>query len=371
MVKGTRLRTCHANGNWSGSLPTCADINECVKYSDLSDPAANNDVLMAGGVCHVFAQCFNTIGSFMCMCNVGYHGNGRECYPAKTTFMSDEAMKRRPRVSQSSCGTIGQVNSSRVRRIVGGKISAKAAWPWQAAIYYKDRGRNFLFNGALIKSRWVLTVANAVLRGGRPIKPRKLKVILGELNRDKEEGNEQTLRVKRIITHPGYSRTNLSHNIALLELAKPAKLNNYIRKVCITKRKRDVALENPPNYGTVAGWGTTRKIRLGYPVGPLSAKLRQVTVPIVSNEECKRASIYTYDSAFTFCAGFRRKPLAPCFGDVGSPMVIQSPRTGRWVIVGLFGWSEGCAQPRKYAYYTRVSKYRRWIHSIVRRTRLQ
>ncbi|EDO43338.1 predicted protein, partial [Nematostella vectensis] len=193
----------------------------------------------------------------------------------------------------------------------------------------------------------------------------------GELNRDKEEGNEQTLRVKRIITHPGYSRTNLSHNIALLELAKPAKLNNYIRKVCITKRKRDVALENPPNYGTVAGWGTTRKIRLGYPVGPLSAKLLQVTVPIVSNEECKRASIYTYDSAFTFCAGFRRKPLAPCFGDVGSPMVIQSPRTGRWVIVGLFGWSEGCAQPRKYAYYTRVSKYRRWIHSIVKRTRLQ
>ena len=138
-------------------------------------------------------------------------------------------------------------------------------------------------------------------------------------------------------------------------------------KVCIPKRKRDKVLEKPLRYGTVAGWGSTKPIRLGEPTGPLSAVLREVTVPIVPDKECKEASIYTYHRESTFCAGFKKKPKDPCFGDVGSPLVMQHPRSGRWIVIGLFGWSEGCGRPRKYAYYTRVSKYRKWINSNVKR----
>lgn len=142
---------------------------------------------------------------------------------------------------------------------------------------------------------------------------------------------------------------------------------HFLLQVCIPRKRRDSRLEKPPNYGTVAGWGTTKKIYIGQATGPLSVKLQQVKVPIVSNKECKRAATYGYDSSLNFCAGYRKKPKDPCFSDIGSPLVMQNPRTGRWVVVGLFGWNVGCAQPRKYSYYTRVSKYRRWILSVIRR----
>ena len=140
----------------------------------------------------------------------------------------------------------------------------------------------------------------------------------------------------------------------------------FSKKVCVPKRKRDKILESPLQYGTVAGWGSTKPISIGERTGPLSAKLRQVTVPIIPDKECKQATIYSYRKEDTLCAGFKRKPKDPCFGDIGSPLVMQNPRSGRWTVIGLFGWSEGCGQPRKYAYYTRVSKYRKWINSVVK-----
>ena len=165
---------------------------------------------------------------------------------------------------------------------------------------------NYLFNGALIKPRWGLTVANVlhVKKGAKPIKPHKLRVVLGtfnfrhfsfpdasflvemakeslkkwipteylclektqfrsgnveshsfvpfrhtwatrnfnlttvftfsfegEFNRNKLDGSETPIRVKRIVIHPGYDRYSMAHNIALLELEKPVKLNDHIRMV--------------------------------------------------------------------------------------------------------------------------------------------
>lgn len=133
----------------------------------------------------------------------------------------------------------------------------------------------------------------------------------------------------------------------------------------MSKRQRDSNLEGPPHYGTVAGWGSVKRIKLGENAGQLSRKLREVTVPLVSDKQCKKASIYKYDPKFTFCAGFKVRSDSPCLGDVGSPLVIYSPLKKRWLVIGLFGWSEGCGKPKKYAYYTRVSRYRKWIYSFV------
>lgn len=52
----------------------------------------------------------------------------------------------------------------------------------------------------------------------------------GEFNRAKLDGTETPVRVKRIVRHPGYG-TAFAHNIALLELEKPVKLNDHIRMV--------------------------------------------------------------------------------------------------------------------------------------------
>ena len=55
--------------------------------------------------------------------------------------------------------------------------------------------------------------------------------LLGEFNRGKLDGTETFIRVKRIVIHPRYNGNGLANNIALLELEKPAKLNNHIRMV--------------------------------------------------------------------------------------------------------------------------------------------
>ncbi|KAK3730731.1 hypothetical protein QZH41_005003 [Actinostola sp. cb2023] len=242
MVSGTRLRTCSEHGKWSGTLPRCRvrscrlDINECVEYDQPNQARARSlDVQRyAARLCHPHATCINSIGSFQCKCNLGYHGDGRECYPKDLFGTKEFLTKSKTRLNKNACGTIVSRNTSRIRRIVGGDIS--------------DHGKTFLFNGALIKPGWVLTIANVLRRRGRPVKPKKLRVILGELNTAKKDGSEISLRVKRIIVHPGYSRYNFSNNIALLQLVKPVKLNNFVRTVCIPRKKKDSRLEKPPNY---------------------------------------------------------------------------------------------------------------------------
>lgn len=54
---------------------------------------------------------------------------------------------------------------------------------------------------------------------------------LGEFNRNKLDGTETPVSVKRIVLHPGYDRSTMAHNIALLELEKPVKLDDHIRMV--------------------------------------------------------------------------------------------------------------------------------------------
>jgi hypothetical protein len=54
--------TCVDGYNESAS-GDCTDINEC----DTGSP------------CDVAAACNNTLGSFTCVCNAGYHGNGSAC----------------------------------------------------------------------------------------------------------------------------------------------------------------------------------------------------------------------------------------------------------------------------------------------------
>ena len=54
--------TCVSGYNESAS-GDCLDVNEC----DTGSP------------CHVAAACNNTVGSFTCACNAGYHGNGSAC----------------------------------------------------------------------------------------------------------------------------------------------------------------------------------------------------------------------------------------------------------------------------------------------------
>ena len=57
---------------------------------------------------------------------------------------------------------------------------------------------------------------------------------LGEYHRIRVEGNEQDIKGKQIITHPGYnSPSPFNNDISLIQLEKPASLNSKVGIVCL------------------------------------------------------------------------------------------------------------------------------------------
>ena len=61
------------------------------------------------------------------------------------------------------------------------------------------------------------------------------------------------------------------------------------------------------------------------------------------------------------CAGGAEGKDA-CYGDHGAPLVCQGG-SGRWYVVGLVNWGEGCGKPGVPTVYSRISYYRDFVDS--------
>ena len=58
-------------------------------------------------------------------------------------------------------------------------------------------------------------------------------VRLGDHNRYLSEGTEQDIPAKQVIVHPQYSSFTIDKDIALIQLSKPATLNDRVNTVCL------------------------------------------------------------------------------------------------------------------------------------------
>ena len=60
---------------------------------------------------------------------------------------------------------------------------------------------------------------------------------MGEQDRNKLEGSEVEIRVKRIIMHPKYrSGHRFNNDIALMQLSREVHFTSYIKPVCLPKK---------------------------------------------------------------------------------------------------------------------------------------
>ncbi|XP_038594133.1 tryptase-like [Micropterus salmoides] len=161
--------------------------------------------------------------------------------------------------------------------------------------------------------------------------------------------------VSQIIKHPNYNKIPNDNDIALLKLSSPVNFTDYIRPVCLA------AAGSVFNAGTtcwVTGWGDIQYgVSLPYP-----QNLQEVSVPIVSNDECYTA----YGGKITsnmICAGVAQGGKDSCQGDSGGPLVTKTSST--WVQAGVVSFGELCAQPNFPGVYARVSQYHSWINSHI------
>ena len=89
---------------------------------------------------------------------------------------------------------------------------------------------------------------------------------LGDLHRYQKSGKEQILRVEKIIKHKDFNKKDLNNDIALLKLTKPAKLDAFVRTVCLPKQEEHIAV------------GSTCYISGKYPAGKMPLKVSKITL---------------------------------------------------------------------------------------------
>lgn len=237
-------------------------------------------------------------------------------------------------------------------RVVNGWPADQGEWPWIAALL--NNGRQFC-GGSLITDRHILTAAHCVAHMSKN-DVANLKVRLGD-HLIKTSGETEVFEsaAARVVRHKEFTQQTLHKDVAIISLKTPvpADLPN-VRSVCLAEGSETYAGKT----GTVVGWGSIKE------QGPQPDELREVTVNIWDNKECKD----TYGNAapggimdHMLCAGQKGKDS--CSGDSGGPMQIGSGPA--WTQIGIVSWGIGCGKSHYPGVYTRVTAVRDWIDKIV------
>ncbi|XP_076057515.1 trypsin-1-like [Oratosquilla oratoria] len=230
-----------------------------------------------------------------------------------------------------------------LNKIVGGEDATPGEFPYQ--ISFQDNSWGFIFHfcgGSVYNENYIVTAGHCVY-GKNYDNPRNLQITAGEHNLDKEEGNEQSIKVEKITLHEDYSSWRTTNDIALLKLAEPLTMNDYVKSI---------PLETGVASGDcqVTGWGALTE------GGSSPSILQKVTVTVISDSECRDAygSSKILDSMM--CAGGDGEKDS-CQGDSGGPLACD----GR--LAGVVSWGYGCARPNYPGVYTEVSYFADWVEN--------
>jgi len=228
-------------------------------------------------------------------------------------------------------------------RIVGGENAVRGEFPFQISLRV---GGSHICGGAILSQSVIVTAAHC-----SDYDASRYSIVAGDLNRNVEEGTEQTRTVSRVIAHENYDDWFISNDIALMILSSPLNLNENVAAVPLPA---DLHLAS--GDCVISGWGTTSEGG-----SQLPAILQKVSVPIITDAECREA--YGDEDVFDsmICAGIPQGGKDSCQGDSGGPMTASD--TGSRYLAGIVSWGYGCARPGYPGVYTEVSHFIEWINT--------
>ncbi|NWS29580.1 ACRO protein, partial [Polioptila caerulea] len=137
-------------------------------------------------------------------------------------------------------------------RIVGGTGAVEASWPWIVSIQHAlvpDNGH--WCGGSLITAEWVLTAAHCFDKFNNT---NLMYVVIGATQLTRPGPGAQVRRIKKLLRHENYKRSDMSNDIALLKLSKPVECSPYIQLACVADAILGVSV-SPDQNCWVAGWG--------------------------------------------------------------------------------------------------------------------
>ncbi|KAG1689899.1 Coagulation factor IX [Nymphon striatum] len=241
-------------------------------------------------------------------------------------------------------------------KIVNGFASKKGAHPWMAMLYTSSLG--VYCGGSLINVQWIVTAAHCFTRHEIPWSSITIK--LGKIDKSIREESEQVFEVEEVILHLQFDPGTFDNDIALIKLKTPATFTNFILPICLgtASFQENKFFSRGPQMGIASGWGSK------WHKGPTARFLLEVVLPIKERYTCKISTRHSFTSNM-FCAGFAEAGAGDtCKGDSGGPFVMSNNE--QWYLIGITSWGEKCSEADKYGYYTKVSNYITWIHSIIR-----
>lgn len=240
----------------------------------------------------------------------------------------------------------------RDNRIIGGIQAQNCPW----CVSMQDHIGHFC-GGSMIAPNMVMTAAHCL--GG------SYDVVAGRRDLDKNTG--QSVPMEKEIRHPGYNSQTTQSDFALLILEEAMDMN--AGNVDLVELNFDRNVPEDAARVTVLGFGDTVQAN---DISKLSTKLLEVTVNMITNDECGRASgtIDGYSDNYfgqitsnMMCAKVDGGGKDACQGDSGGPLVIRNSQ--KTIQVGVVSWGIGCASEHFPGVYARISQVEGWIKKEV------
>jgi trypsin len=239
-------------------------------------------------------------------------------------------------------------------RIVGGAAVPVGAFPFVAALQqWQGTGYLTICGGTLIDASRILTAAHCVdqwLAGAAAAGRERL--VIGRTDMTGTDGEIRYPAAIRI--DPSWDSATESDDVALITLDAP------VPGVVVPAMpgSGDHSHEQPGVGALAMGWGSTQAAGPSdFSPGVYPDDLRQVQLPVLGDSQCKAVLDGVHNPAVypkvMLCAGGDGRHDA-CTGDSGGPLLTPIA-AGRWELVGITSWGNGCAVPGVPGVFTRLS----------------
>jgi len=243
-------------------------------------------------------------------------------------------------------------------RIVGGDEADPNSIPWQVAMVYAN-SNSIRCGGTILCDKFVMTAAHCVDQG---TSTSSIQIMAGEHDLLNNMDDATRHNVKAINNHPNWNGASMDYDYSILELTEPISLsgNSKARAACLPAATDTIFDQIYEKNFTVSGWGALSQ------GGSTSKVLHHVTVPWVSDEDCKSSYGQTTITSRMICAGnLQNGGVDSCQGDSGGPLTWVDPTTQKVKLIGVVSFGIGCAQAGYPGVYAEVSTVLSWVNQFV------